>query len=79
MKNCLPYWMPTAYRNSARPSVPTIGAGADFGANQPMARATKSTAPDAERKSLDVDLADQVADGDGEKQRHQRLLFEQAS
>ena len=45
MKNCLPYWMPMAYRNIARPSVPTMGEGADFGANQPMASATKSTAP----------------------------------
>ena len=31
----------------------------------------------AEGEPLDVDLADQIADGDGEEQRHQRLLPEQ--
>ena len=31
----------------------------------------------AERKALDVDLADEIADGDREKQRHQRLLLQQ--
>ena len=31
---------------------------------------------DAEREALDVDLADEVADGDRQEQRHQWLLFE---
>ncbi len=52
MKNCLPYCTPTAYRNSARPSVPTIGAGTALGANQPTASATKSTAPTPSEKPL---------------------------
>src|SRR5881394_4268714 len=52
MKNCFPYWIPTPYRNSASPSVPTIGAGTDFGANQPIASATKSTAPTPREKPL---------------------------
>jgi len=45
MKNCFPYWIPTAYRNSARPRLPTSAGGADLGANQPTASATKRTAP----------------------------------
>ena len=32
---------------------------------------------DAEREALDVDLADEIADRDGQEQRHQRLLLEQ--
>ena len=31
---------------------------------------------DAEREALDVDLADEVADRDGEEQRHERLLLQ---
>ena len=31
----------------------------------------------AERESLDVDFAHQIADGDRQEQRHQRLLLEQ--
>ena len=31
----------------------------------------------AEREALDIDLADEIADGDREEQRHQRLLLQQ--
>ena len=59
--------------------MPTIGAGTDFGANQPIGERDEQHRADAEREALDVDLADQVADGDRQEQRHQRLLLEQAS
>jgi hypothetical protein len=49
-RNCVPYWMPTAYRKSARPKVPSIGEGAAFGTNQPTASATKRTAPTPSEK-----------------------------
>jgi hypothetical protein len=51
-KNCLPYWTPTAYRKIASPKVPTIGAGLDLGANQPIASATNRTAPAPSEKPL---------------------------
>jgi hypothetical protein len=51
-KNCVPYWMPTVYRKRARPKAPTIGAGADFGANHPIASAMNSTAPAPNERPL---------------------------
>ena len=44
-KNCLPYWMPTPYRNIARPIELTSPGGVAFGAMAPTARPAKSTAP----------------------------------
>ena len=42
----------SAARIAAWPSVPTMGAGTDLGANQPTARATNSTAPTPREKPL---------------------------
>jgi len=48
---------------------PTIWA---LGAKAPMARPTKRTAP-TPRKAPEIDLADQIAEADGEKRRKDRL------
>ena len=44
-KNWAPYWMPTPYRNMARPIALTSPGGVAPGAMAPMASPAKSTAP----------------------------------
>src|SRR4051794_22564291 len=49
-KNCLPYWIPTPYKNISRPSVPTIAGGVALGAIAPMNRPVNRTAPAPKEK-----------------------------
>ena len=71
--------MPTQYRKSDNPRVPTIPGGAAFGANAPQARPTNKHRPGAEGESAEVDFTKQVADGDDYKERRQRRGFEEQS
>ena len=53
-----------------RPIGPVICA---FGAKAPMSEADEQHGADAEREAAEIDLADQVAEADGEEDREDRL------